>query len=618
MHWLTYVRGRVSHCTKQLLHDHSGYHQFRRSFAAASPLLQPPSNGSGPIELLNNGSVDMDASGVPTWAVIGPSRRGKSVLASLLAGGDPELFPQSHSSFKALTSGTNMIEVSTEDGTTSCNGRLRIIDTEGLSHVGRSRGQKEALVRQFLISTYLTSSWVIWLDTEVLSTGFFTMMWLVHDYVVDVLKVKEAAALRLPRLMYIRTQETDVQRREYAGDFADFRSFFSHVVAEHDDASILTQMFAPGGIHGQSLPLWTVEDLEAYERKQFWLPAHASPFKAQVTSLRDLLMTAACAPGEDARGKPDGPPLLAMSSLEQLLPKISRLEAFDPRDHENTKVARLRAHLRASYGRLKEAGSASIVHLVNIFDPEDRAMRKAGNRIDLCAEAKLEEQCRAMRLEPEVAKADREVAAVLERFREAAPAYSAALAAFGEVAADDTDEDRLTAEEPILKAAICRWGLDPEAAQAGLARFLAGREERFLAEVPQLTRSEMKKLNLHERLRWRMDDCIMRLRGKVATDFVVEEPGAEGGRSAARVWRLGRWRGRAPSDGKSRRPKEAEFAVRANGAEWVLYEERFDKSAQGGQWVGIPCDSGLLSFTSGAMPLPCPTPHSPGATAMTP
>jgi len=613
MHWLPYVRGRVSHRAQQLLQDSGCYYQFRRSFAVASPLLQLPANGAGPIELLNNGGVDLDASGVPTWAVIGPSRRGKSVLACLLAGGDPELFPQSHSSFQALTSGTNMVEVSAENTSASCNGRLRIIDTEGLSHVGRSRSQKEALVRQFLISTYLTSSWLIWLDTEVLSTGFFTMMWLVHDYVVDVLRVKEAAALRLPRLMYIRTQETDVQRREYASDFADFRCFFGHVVAEHEDANILTQMFAPGGIHGHSLPLWTVEDLEAYERKLFWLPTHTSPFKAQVASLRNLLMLqpqAAATEGalkDDVREKPDGPPLLALSSLEQLLPKISRLEAFDPRDHENTKVARLRAHLRASYGRLGDAGSASIVHLLNIFDPEDREMRKVGNRIDLCAEAKLEEQCRVMRLELEVAKADREVAAVLERFKEAAPIYSAALVAFGEVA-DDTDKDKLTAEEPILKAAICRWGLDPEAAQAGLGQFLASREEQFLANVPQLTRGEMKKLNLHERLRWRMDDCIMRLRGKVATDFVVEELGTKGGRSAARVWRLGRWRGRAPSDGKSRRPKETEFALQANGAKWVLYEERFDKNMQGGQWIGIPCDSGHLSFTSGALPLPSPAP----------
>jgi len=615
MRWLTYARGRFSHRTKQLLQDHGCYYQFQRSFAVASPLLQPPANGEGPIELLNHGGVDLDAPGVPTWAVIGPSRRGKSVLASLLAGGDPELFPQSHSSFQALTSGTNMVEVAAENTAASCNGKLRIIDTEGLSHVGRSRSQKEALVRQFLISTYLTSSWVIWLDTEVLSTNFFTVMWLVHDYVVDVLKVREAAALRLPRLMYIRTQETNVQRREYASDFADFSHFFRHVIAEHEDANILKQMFAPDGIHGHSLPLWTLEDLEAYEKKIFWLPAHTSPFKGHVASLRNLLTlqpeqaAAATSVVEDnAQGNLFGPPLLALSSLEQLLPKISRLEAFDPRDHENTKVARLRAHLRASYGRLGDAGSATVVHLLNIFDPEDREMRKSGNRIDLCAQAKLEEQCRVMRLELEVAKADREVAAVMDRFKEAAPIYSAALAAFGEVA-DDGDKDKLTAEEPILKAAICRWGLDPEAAKSGLAEFLARREDQFLATIPQLTRSEMKKLNLHERLRWRMEDCVMRLRGKVASDFVVEELGTKGSRSAARVWRLGRWRGRTPSDGKSRRPKEAEFALQANGSEWILYEERFDKDAQGGQWVGIPCASGHLAFTSGALPLPCPAPH---------
>merc|ERR1719183_2272088 len=108
-----------------------------------------------------------------------------------------------------MTSGTHVCEVTASKG-----GPLRIVDTEGLSHVGRSR-KNEALVRQFLISTYLTSSWVVWLDTEVLSSAFFNTMWLVHDYVVDVLRIHEASSKSLPGLISIRTQETEVQQREY-------------------------------------------------------------------------------------------------------------------------------------------------------------------------------------------------------------------------------------------------------------------------------------------------------------------------------------------------------------------------------------------------------------------
>mmetsp|Transcript_40936 Transcript_40936/g.108165 ORF Transcript_40936/g.108165 Transcript_40936/m.108165 type:complete len:196 (-) Transcript_40936:14-601(-) len=178
---------------------------FRGAVAAgprgfsARPLLQPPVAEDGIISLQEGCGLDIDAPGVHTLSVIGPSRRGKSVLAGLLAGGDPRLFAQSHSSFQAMTSGTHAVEVANP---AASGAPLRIIDTEGLSHVGRSRSRREALVRQFLVSTYLTSSWVIWLDSEVLSTSFFTMMWLVHDYVVDVLKVRgDRSPESLPRLM---------------------------------------------------------------------------------------------------------------------------------------------------------------------------------------------------------------------------------------------------------------------------------------------------------------------------------------------------------------------------------------------------------------------------------
>merc|ERR1719253_1391476 len=185
-------------------HFHGAVAAGPRGFSSARPLLQPPKAEDEIITLQEGCGLDIDAPGVHTLSVIGPSRRGKSVLAGLLAGGDPRLFAQSHSSFQAMTSGTHVCEVANPaaDGAP-----LRIIDTEGLSHVGRSRSRREALVRQFLVSTYLTSSWVIWLDSEVLSTSFFTMMWLGHDYVVDVLKVRgDRVPEALPRLMYISTQ----------------------------------------------------------------------------------------------------------------------------------------------------------------------------------------------------------------------------------------------------------------------------------------------------------------------------------------------------------------------------------------------------------------------------
>merc|ERR550525_897076 len=90
-------------------------------------------------------------------------------------------------------------------------------------------------------------------------------------------------------MMYIRTQETDVQRREYSGDFSSFGSFFGSVLESHEDGSILRQMFATGGIHGHALPVWTVEDLESFESGLFWSDIHASPFKTAVATLRDRL-----------------------------------------------------------------------------------------------------------------------------------------------------------------------------------------------------------------------------------------------------------------------------------------------------------------------------------------
>jgi hypothetical protein len=286
---------------------------------AARPLLRPSEDGSGIAELCDDCGLDFEAARVPTISVIGPSRRGKSVLASLMAGGQPNIFKQSHSSYKAMTSGTHVCEVRSDSGSA-----LRIIDTEGLSHIGRSR-KNEALVRQFLISTYLTSSWVIWLDTEVLSSGFFNTMWLVHDYVVDVLRIREASGDSLPGLVYIRTQETDVQKLEYNRDFPDFGSFFSSILEDHEDAHILTQMFAPGQVVGHSLPVWGMQDLQNFDEANFWLDAHNSPFKDSVSKLCDRLAAAPLREGEDC-----GPPLLALSSLSKHLPKILDSKSLTP------------------------------------------------------------------------------------------------------------------------------------------------------------------------------------------------------------------------------------------------------------------------------------------------
>lgn len=553
--------------------------------------------------------VDLEVAGALTVAVIGPSRRGKSVLAGLLAGGDPGLFPQSHSSFQAHTSGTHIVEVP-RGGAAA----LRIIDTEGLSHIGRSRGRREAMVRQFLVSTYLTSSWIVWLDSEVLSTGFFTMMWLVHDYVVDVLKIKDFAGDRLPRLMYVRTQETEVQQREYCDKFDDFGSFFDQVLSTHEDADILRQMFAPGGLHGHALPIWTGEDLDAFTARRFWDGQHESPFKAAVGGLRDRLQL-----GLEAAGEPSasGPPLLALAALEQHLPRIARLEAFDPRDAEAAKVSRMRQHLRAKYGRV--AGSsgvpgaagmarvASTVELLNIFEPQDRDLRRHGGRLDNAVWAKLEEHCTAMRLDSTVAAADLEVNAVLDRFRGIADTFAVAAAEFA-------NEVGPLSERQILRAAIHEWRLDPGEAATALAARLKEAEARFLS-ASQLTEQEMRRLNMHERLRWRIEECIMRLRGKVAAEMRLLPDEASDAQQASIptvVWKLGEWRWRdAPWDGKSRAAKPREYALWTDGSGAVLYEERWqprspvsvDDGGLGGAtgyWVGVPVER----FEHAAAPLP--------------
>lgn len=573
----------------------------------ARALLQPPSEADGPVQLMGNCGLDLDAEQVPTLAVIGPSRRGKSVLCSLLSGGSPHRFKQSHSSFRAMTSGTHICEVQ------SCEGpwrgqQLRVIDTEGLSHIGRSRNA-EALVRQFLVSTYLTSSWLIWLDTEVLSSSFFNMMWLVHDYVVDVLRVRDVASTRLPRLMYVRTQETDVQRREYASEFGDYGAFFAHVMEEHEDAHILRQMFAPGGIHGHALPVWTVEDLDKYEAGQFWSTGHDSPFKRTVHDLNQVLASAST-PLEGEAVSAIGPPLMALSALQQHLPRISRLEAFDPRDHEYAKILRLRTHLRGTYGKGKpgETELSRAVWLADLFDPGEREVMKHGGDIAKVAKARVEAHCNFLRLDGEVGFADPEVAHFFDQMAVAANIFRAASSAFAK---------EQFSELGILRGAIQQWRLNPDLVATELALSLKAAEAQFLSKTG-LQPEHLKGLGMHTRLRWTIDESIARLRARASGKLRLD--GKAWGTSeqvTATVWYLGEWKGANPQDGKASRARGHNLALWTDGLDWALYTERQD-SKRGA--FGVLREKGRLDAddvgrVSSVGILPCPPVAHTTATA---
>lgn len=520
---------------------------------------------------------------MPTISIIGPSRRGKSVLSCLLANGDPTLFAQSHSSFRALTSGTHICEVAGFS-----NGLpLRIIDTEGLSHIGRSR-KHESMVRQFLISTYLTSSCFVWLDNEVLSSSFFNMMWLVHDYVADVLRVRDAVETRLPELMYIRTQETPVQQLEYSRDHDDFASFFSSVLEHHEDGAILTQMFAPDRIRGRSLPMWTVEDLEAFEGSNFWSEDHVSPFKVAVSEVRGKLLDgyADIDPTVDPAGRP---PIMTLSALGPQFSRIAKLQAFDPRDHENDKVTRLREHLRGTYGmNLFDKEEFHMMTLLNLFDPEDAVVRKAKYRIEDVFQAQLEAQCKLLRLEVEVAEHHPEIMHAQNQIKAAAEIFIPAVEAFGR-------ED--FTEESLLHSCVSKWCLDPERASSALADAVVSAEDRFKAATG-LASEDLKDMHMYIRFKRRVEDCVVRLRQQAAGEVLIEKE--KGSHEFEWVWRIGAW------GGKREGVRMRDYVVGTDGSSWELYQEKWDPKLDGGSWVAVLRQRGELNPGEGPLPLPEP------------
>ncbi|CAE8586951.1 unnamed protein product, partial [Polarella glacialis] len=104
---------------------------------------------------------------------------------------------------------------------------------------------------------------------------------------------------------------------------------------------------------------------------------------------------------------------------------------------------------------------------------------------------------------------------------------------------------------------------------------------------------------------------VLRLRGKVASEMLLREPAvadnAEARVEKQTVWRLGKWEGPAPSDGKSRRSKAADYALWTDGQEWALYEERYDSTAGadgGGAWIGNLQQKGRLGPDSALLPIP--------------
>lgn len=283
-----------------------------------------------------------------------------------------------------------------------------------------------------------------------------------------------------------------------------------------------------------------------------------------------------------------GPPLLALSALATHLPKIAKLEKFDPRDHEATKVARLRAHLRGAYG----SPLRSPLWLADLFDPEDAEVRRQNYNIYDVAIARIEKMCQNLRLEPEIAEADPDVTTVMEEFGKAAKIFDAALEAF--------DSDTFS-ERRILLHTINTLGLDTSSLPAELWASFEKGEDLFLATTG-LPRQSLKDLRLHQRVKWRIEDAILQLRDLKTKDLRVQKAASKDEFDVVKVWSLGEWanlKGRAGAvQGFSKRPA---YGLWTDGATWKIFEEKLVRRRHSeDSKIGVLFEEGRV--TQGSLP----------------
>jgi len=157
-------------------------------------------------------------------------------------------------------------------------------------------------------------------------------------------------------------------------------------------------------------------------------------------------------------------------------------------------------------------------------------------------------------------------------------------------------------EQAILGRFVSEWYLDPNAAAASLAEELSCAETAFMSTTG-LDKAAMRRLRMHEQLVWRIDECLMRIRGRAAGQMLIRKPGASDIKEC--VWRLGQWRGKSPQDGKSTRTPQKQFALWTDGNRWSLHHEKWDPNAEGGgAWVVILHDEGSVHDSQGKLPLP--------------
>lgn len=252
------------------------------------------------IELCLDANSDVAKGKKLTIALVGPSRKGKSVTAGLLVK-DHTAFTYSHSPRKPQTSGTQ-IYTSKENGSD-----FQVVDSEGISHTLGPAGTIGA--KKLLSATYLTSSWLVWVDSNVMEDSFFGSMELVKNYVAS-----EVPEERMPSLLYLRTSDNETARLGYR-PHQSFQDYFAHEVTENERLNSLTPMFKQ--MKGIAFPEFTIKDLDAYQSGSFWSDEYVSPFKDQLKAVKDQLLAES------------SPPPLSFQELRPLLRKINALDAVD-------------------------------------------------------------------------------------------------------------------------------------------------------------------------------------------------------------------------------------------------------------------------------------------------